>query len=197
MASATPPARRRARWVALGVIVLLVVVGVTALLTALLFRPEPPATSSAPAATPAPVATPTPAPEATPGGAAADQAEQHERYRAYVSSVVEGSTAVVAGLLGLAGCRTSRAVCVDRLGAASDQVNSMQQDLTANPAPACLSSADQRLQDALGFQQKGLDIARDAVRTQDRVQLAQGLLLTTVGVWRGTQAIVDGRQANC
>ncbi|HSR22651.1 MAG TPA: hypothetical protein VLW53_03805, partial [Candidatus Eisenbacteria bacterium] len=128
---------------------------------------------------------------------AIEQARQHQEYRAYVSTVVQGGVAVVSGILGLEGCRVSRVECTNRLSEASSQVSGMQRDLAATPAPDCLNAADQRLQDALGFQQKGLDTAREGVVAQNRVQLVQGLLLTAVGLWRAGQAIVSGRQADC
>jgi hypothetical protein len=188
VAAASPPARHRTRWIALGVVAVLLVVGLSAALIAALVRPAP--TSEAPA----PASTPEPSPGVV---ATAGDARQHEQYRAYVSTVVDGGTSVVAGMIGLSGCRVSRQVCVDRLGEASSQVSGMRRDLSASPAPQCLAAADERLQDALSFQQKGLDTARDAVRSHDRVRLVQGLLLTSAGLWRAGQAVAAGRESNC
>jgi hypothetical protein len=185
--------KHRASWVALGLVGLLLVIGLTVLLVVTLQRPASSSSASAP------VPTPTSAQEPAPNGAtsAVDAAQQHQQYRAYVSTVVDGGTAVAAGLIGLEGCRNGRAQCLQRLDEASSQVRGLQRDLAANPTPACLTTADQRLQDALTWQQKGLGNARDGVRTKNRVQLAQGLFLTAAGLWRAGQAVVDGRQANC
>jgi hypothetical protein len=181
--------RRRLVWVlvAIGAVV---VVGLAVLLTVILSRPAPTSATGAPTA----AATPVPSVEPSP---AADQAQAHAQYRAYVSTVIQSGTSVLASLGGLEACRDSRPACVKQLDDASRQVQSMQRDLNATPAPACLTEADQRLQDALTFQQKGLDTARAGVLAQNRIQAMQGLLLTAAGVWRSSQAIVDGRQANC
>jgi hypothetical protein len=168
---------------------LLLVLGLATALIVALTRPAPTAATREPASTPEPTAS---ASAATPG-----DARQHEEYRAYVSTVVDGGTAVAAGMIGLSGCRVSRQACVDRLGEASDQVSRLRRSLSANPAPSCLTAADQRLLDALSFQQKGLDTTRDAVRSHDRLRLVQGLLLTSVGTWRAGQAVVEGRESNC
>lgn len=193
VATPTPSRRRRNLQILAGAAAVLLVLGLIAALVVALSRPAP----STSAAAPAPAATATPTPEPTASPTAIEQARQHQEYRAYVSTVVQGGVAVVSGILGLAGCRDSREVCTARLSEASSQVSGMQEDLAATPAPDCLSAADQRLQDALGFQQKGLDTAREGVEAQNRVQLAQGLLLTTVGLWRAGQAIVAGRQSDC
>jgi hypothetical protein len=179
--------------VALGVGAALLVLGLSAALIVALVRPAPTT------ATPEPAATPVSTPEPGPAGAAATagDAQQHQQYRAYVSTVVKGGTSVMAGMIGLSGCRASRQACLDRMGEASNQVGGLRRDLTANPAPPCLTAADQRLQDALSFQQTGLDTARDAVRSRDRVRLVQGLLLTGAGLWRSGQAVVAGRESNC
>jgi len=189
----TPRPRRRPRWLLAlaGVVALLVVFGLGYLLaTALAPAPAP-----AVAATPSPAPSPAPSPSASAEPATA-QAE-HQEYRAYVSSLIEGGAAVVAGLGGLAGCRSSRDECVTRLGEASDKVGSMQHSLDANPAPSCLNVADGRIQDALSFQQKGLALARDGVKAENRVQLAQGALMVAAGVWRAGQAVIDVRQSSC
>jgi len=181
----------RTRWIALGLLAVLVVGGLSIALAVVLLRPAP-TTAAAPAAqaTAQPSASPSPAP-------AAGDARQHQQYRAYVSALVQGGTAVIADIGGLEGCRDGRPECVARLGQASNQVAALRRDLTANPAPSCLDAADERLQDALAFQQNGLDIAQAAVRTQNRLRLVQGLLLTAVGLWRSGQAIVAGRQSDC
>jgi len=193
MAAATPPARRRALWWVLGAVALLLLFGLALLLAVMVARPQ--STGATPAL--APTASPTPAPSPGDARTATDSAGQHAQYRAYVSTVVEGGTAVIDGLVGLEGCRVSREDCMNRLGDASAEVGSMREGLTAAPAPACLSAADQRLQDALSFQQRGLDTTRNGVHTQDRVRLVQGMLLTGAGLWRAGQAISDGRRSNC
>jgi hypothetical protein len=193
MAAATPPARRRALWVALGVVAVLLVLGLSAALIVVLVRPAPASAAPAPAATPG--STPEPGPAGTTPTTADPQ--QHQQYRAYVSTVVKGGTSVMAGMIGLSGCRVSRQECLNRMGDASGQVGGLRHDLAATPAPPCLTAADQRLQDALSFQQTGLDTARDAVRAHDRVRLVQGLLLAGAGLWRGGQAVVAGRESKC
>lgn len=201
MATATPPARRRSLlWVLVAICVVLVV-AVVSLLVVVLIRP-PASVAATPTPTPAatPEVTATPSPGTSGSGepsTAAGQAQQHQQYRAYVSALVQGGTAVIADLVGLTGCRDGRPECASRLNDASNQVTSLQRSLQENPAPPCLSDADARLQDALTFQQKGLDTARNAVLSQNRIRLVQGLLLTAAGLWRGGQAIADGRQADC
>jgi hypothetical protein len=184
--------RRRLVWVLVAIGAVLVV-GLAVLLTAILSRPGPTSGTGTPAA--APTGPPTPVPSVEPSPA--DQTQAHAQYRAYVSTVIQSGTSVLASLGGLEACRDGRPACVQQLNDASRQVESMQHDLNANPAPPCLTEADQRLQDSLTFQQKGLDTARAGVVAQNRVQAMQGLLLTAAGVWRASQAIVDGRQANC
>jgi len=197
VATATPPARRRSLlWVLVAICVVLVV-AVGALLVVVLVRP---AATVAATPTPTPEVTATPSPGTSGSGepsAAASQAQQHQQYRAYVSALVQGGTAVIADLAGLTGCRDGRPECASRLNDASNQVTSLQRSLQENPAPPCLSDADARLQDALTFQQKGLDTARNAVLSQNRIRLVQGLLLTAAGLWRSGQAIAAGREADC
>lgn len=194
-AAVQPAGRRRPLLWVLVAIGAVLAVGLAVLLTALLVRPSA-STGTATTPTSAPTATPAPVPSVEPSPAV-DQTQAHAQYRAYVSTVIQGGTAVLASLAGLEACRDGRPACVNQLNDASRQVQSMQQDLKATPAPPCLTAADQRLQDALTFQQKGLDTARAGVTAQNRVQAVQGLLLTTAGVWRATQAVVDGRQADC
>jgi hypothetical protein len=189
MAGAAPPGRGGSllRLLAATSVLLL---GVVLVLAALLIRPATTSTASAPAAPPAPG--PSGAPSTSAG-----QARAHQQYRAYISTVIQGGTAVVAGLAGLEDCRTGRQACANRLGEASAQVAGLQRDLTTNPAPPCLAAADERLQDSLSFERKGLDSAREGVRTEDRLRLVQGLLLAAAGFWRAGQAMVEGRQSNC
>jgi hypothetical protein len=179
-------------------IVAVLAVAVVALLVVVLVRPG---TTSGTAATPTPTPTAVPGASPTPGTSgepsAVDQAQQHQQYRTYVSTVVQSGTAVVAGIMGLTGCRDGKPQCLTHLNDASQQVSNMQDALQANPAPPCLSSADQQLQDSLTFQMKGLNKAHDALMSQNRLQLMQGLLLTAAGLFRGGQAIVAGRQADC
>jgi hypothetical protein len=191
----TPPARRRSLLWVLVAIGLVIAVAVVGLLVAVLVR-QPASPTAAATPTPTPAVT-TPSPGSGEPSPAPSQQQQHQEYRAYVSTLVQGGTAVIADIFGLAGCRDGRPECVKRLNDASNQVSSLQKDLAANPAPPCLSDADARLQDSLTFQQKGLDTARNAVLSQNRIRLMQGLLLTAVGLWRGGQAIADGRNANC
>jgi len=194
---ATPPARRRSLLWVLIAIGLVLAVAVVGLLVAVLVR-QPASSTAAAAPTPTPEVTATPTPgSGEPSSPAVSQSQQHQQYRAYVSTLVQGGTAVMADIFGLVGCRDGRAECASRLNDASNQVTSLQKDLAANPAPPCLSEADARLQDSLTFQQKGLDQARNAVLAQNRIRLVQGLLLTAAGLWRGGQAIADGRNANC
>lgn len=160
---------------------------------AVLLRPAAPGSPAA-SATPSPVPTVTPAEPSPPP---VDAAEQHRIYRAYVSTVVVGGTAVVAGILGLAGCREGRDECVHRLELAADHVARLQDGLAAHPAPDCLAAADERLQDALAFQRQGIEAATAGVRDRNRVELLQGLLLTSVGLWRGGAAVVAGRGSDC
>jgi hypothetical protein len=181
-------------------IAVVLAVAVVALLVVVLVRPSPSSTAATPTPTPtsAPAATPTPGTSGSGEPASPiDQAQQHQQYRAYVSTVVQSGTSVIAGILGLSGCTDGRPQCLKHLNDASQQVSNMQDALQANPAPPCLSAADAQLQDSLTFQQKGLNIAHDAVASQNRLQLMQGLLLTGAGLYRGGQAIVSGRQANC
>jgi hypothetical protein len=192
MAAPRPPDRHRARWALLGVAGLLIVLTLAGLSATALIRSEQ---ASAPAS-PAPVTqTPTPLPS-TPA-AAAESVRQQRQYRVYVSDVVVGGTAVVASMVGLAGCRMGQVECVHRIDEASGSVGSLQQRVTANPAPSCLGDADRKLQDALAFQHEGLDLAREGVETRNRVWLLQGALLTAAGLWRAGQAVVDGRRAEC
>jgi hypothetical protein len=172
------------------VVAAIVVVGLSVLLTALLL-PRPQET----AAQPTPAATPAPSPSASPDRAAAD--EQHRQYRAYVTTVLTGGASVIASMSGLESCRTSRAACLTALDDASQQVSSLDQDLASTPAPPCLSAANEKLEDAVSFWERGLSAAHDAVQTQNRVQLVQGVLLTTAGNWRAGQAIVSARQSDC
>ena len=191
MASRIPAERRRPLLIGIAVVAVLLIAGLSVLAAYALTRPAPTSARPAPAGTP----TATPSPTATPPPA--DRSAERRQYRAYVATVVQGGTAVVSGMIGLVGCRTSRAECVTRIDSASGQVSSLQDDLAANPAPPCLDAADQRLQDALSFQQKGLAIAHDGVQKEDRLHAVQGLLLTVAGLWRGGQAIVAGRESNC
>lgn len=195
-----PPARRRSLTLPLIATCVVLALAVIALLVLVLVRQSPSST----AATPTPTHTTAPGASPTPGTSGSgepaspiDQAQQHQQYRTYVSTVVQSGTAVVAGILNLSGCTVGRPQCLKHINDASQQVTDMQNALQANPAPPCLSAADAQLQDSLTFQQKGLNIAHDAVASQNRLQLMQGLLLTAAGLYRSGQAIVSGRQANC
>jgi hypothetical protein len=199
VAAATPPAQRRSLlWVLVAIGLVLAVAVVSLLVVVLVRQPASPTVAATP--TPTPNATATPAPGTSGSGepsSSATSQEQHQQYRAYVSTLVQGGTAVIADIFGLVGCRDGRPECASRLNDASNQVTTLQKDLAANPTPSCLAEADARLQDSLTFQQKGLDTARNAVLSQNRIRLVQGLLLTAVGLWRGGQAIADGRNADC
>jgi hypothetical protein len=189
--------RRRSLLWALVAIGLVLVVAVVSLLVVVLVRqPAGPSAAASPTPTPGATATPGTSGSGEPSSAVS-QAQQHQQYRAYVSTLVQGGTAVIADMIGLTGCRDGRAECASRLNDASNQVTSLQMDLAANPAPPCLSGADAKLQDSLTFQQKGLDTARNAVLSQNRIRLVQGLLLTAAGLWRSGQAISEGRGADC
>src|SRR5690348_13405171 len=119
MAGAPSTARRRRFWIALAALAI-AVVAVGLLLATVLARPAPPIAGRAPM----PSATATPAPQPGSGSTATtgDAAQQHEQYRAYMTEVVEGGTAVAAGLIGLEGCRAGRAECANRLADARNQV---------------------------------------------------------------------------
>ena len=88
-------------------------------------------------------------------------------------------------------------MCKQRIAEASRQVDEFQRALSSNPAPACLSEADQRLRDGLSFQGRGLALAEQAIDARNRVKMAQGLLLVAVGMWREGQGIRAARQSNC
>jgi hypothetical protein len=198
VATATPPARRRSLlWVLVAIGLVLVVAVVSLLVVVLVRQPGSSTAAASPTPTPGAIATPGTSGSGEPTSPAISQAQLHQQYRAYVSTLVQGGTAVIADLFGLVGCRDGRAQCANHLNDASNQVTSLQKDLAANPAPPCLSDADAKLQDALTFQQKGLDTARNAVVSQNRVRLVQGLLLTAAGLWRSGQAISEGRNASC
>jgi hypothetical protein len=97
----------------------------------------------------------------------------------------------------LEGCRVGRSQCHDRLVDARAQVDDFQRQLDANPAPGCLSFADQRLRDGLAFQAQGLATAQAAIDSRDRVALAQGLALAAAGAWREGEAVVAARRSSC
>ncbi|MDQ6774002.1 MAG: hypothetical protein M3024_13640, partial [Candidatus Dormibacteraeota bacterium] len=148
---------------------------------------------------------PTPNPTEQPGPSASPSAstpispeQQHQEYRAYVAAAVANTAAVVAALSGVQPCfNEDRPGCLQAIGHASDQVDSFESDLSANPAPPCLTTADERLRDALTFWRRGLGTAHDAVQSENRVQLAQAALLTTAGTWRAGQAVVSARESAC
>lgn len=185
--------RRQALWIGLGVVGLVIVVGIAFFVGTTLARPAATSTA-APTPTPTPIAEPSPSPSPTSAAAAAQDRAQ---YRAYVSAAIRGGASVAASLAGLERCRDGRPDCVTSLDQASQQVTEMQQNLAANPPPACLEEVNGRLTDALSFQQQGLDLTSGAVESHNRVQLIQGLLLTTAGGWRAGQALADLRVSDC
>jgi hypothetical protein len=180
--------RRRILWIGVGVVAMVAVLGLAFLLGTALARPSANTTTAAPSPTPVGVPSPSPSPTAE---------QDRAQYRAYVSAAIRGGASVVASLAGLEGCRDSRPQCVSSLNQASEEVSDMQHQLLANPPPSCLADANGRLMDALSFQQQGLELAEEAVRSENRIQLAQGLLLTTAGAWRGGQALADIRRSDC
>ena len=115
----------------------------------------------------------------------------------YVSTVIIDATGVLAATGGLAACRSDRTECVSRVNQAGQQVSAFQKDLETTPAPACLSSADDLLRDGLTFQSRGFELAEKGVKSTDRVQVVQGILLVIAGWWRGGQAVVTARESNC
>ncbi|HXM54866.1 MAG TPA: hypothetical protein VOB72_05710 [Candidatus Dormibacteraeota bacterium] len=201
MAAPTPtPARarsiRRRTWIAIGAGAAAVVVAV-ALAVALLASARS-AAVPAPVASPALVPTATPSPTPSAGAAGTAEADrQHKLYRAYVSAVLRGGVAAIASMGGLAGCRSGHDECVDRLDRATTQVGALQDTLAATPAPNCLVGPDEVLRDGLSLQHDGLDAAHSAVEARDRVRLAQGAILTAVGLWRTGQAVVEARGSDC
>jgi len=148
--------------------------------------------SAAPAGTAPAVSQPASSPSPSPGGQ-----QQQQRYRAYVSTAVTHGTALAGATAGLQDCRTSRERCEQRIAEASEQVDQFQSALSVDSAPACLSVADQRLRDGLSFEGRGLGLAGQAMEARNRLKLAQGLLLVTVGAWREGQAIWAARQSDC
>lgn len=186
--SATAPRRHLGFW-ALAAGAAVVIVILSALLAVALTRQTPVPVAATP--------TPTPTPASSPSPDAAAVQKDHQEYRAYVSSVLQSGAAVVASLTGLAGCRDDRDQCATNLHAAGDEVASMQSTLNANPPPECLTTADAMLRDALTFMQKGMDAAETGVRSENRVRLVQGALLTAAGTWRAGQAVVTARQSDC
>jgi hypothetical protein len=192
VAAPAPRSGRRLTWLWLGVGAV-VVLGLALTVVTLLLRPATSAAGPAASAeTPAPAASVT-APSPTPSPAA----QQEQRYRAYVSIAVTNGTALAGSLAGLEDCRVGRAECKQRIAQASSQVDQFQRALSANPAPACLSGADQRLRDGLTFQGRGLGLAEQAVDSRNRLELAQGLLLVSAGTWREGQAIWSARHSDC
>ena len=193
--SSAPPARRRWGLWLLAAAAVLVIAALSVLLALALARPAPTAAAATPAAPVTPLPTPSESPAAGDAAAAIDQ--QHQEYRAYVAIVLQGTVAVASSLTGLEQCRDNRSACAASLQDASDQVAKLQTNLAGTTAPACLSSADAKLDDALSFQKKGLDAAKAGVESQNRVLLVQGVLLVAAGTWRAGQAVVDARQSNC
>jgi len=194
VAASPRQAGHRPSWWLLGVTAVLVVVLAVTVVALLLRSPAPPATGAT-----ATRETLTPAPEQlTPSASPSPGApQQPQRYRDYVSTAVTHGAALAGAISGLADCRHSRAECRQRIVEASGQVDEFQRALAANPAPACLNLADQRLHDGLSFERRGLDLAAQAVEARNRLKLAQGLLLVTVGTWREGQAIAAARHSNC
>jgi hypothetical protein len=195
MAESAPSQRRHLAWVwvvVLGVISL-VALGLGVTVVALLLQPAAPAaTATATAPTPAPVSS-----EPAPKPAASAPGQQQQRYRAYVSAIVTNGTALGGAMAALQDCRVSRDQCEQRIAEASNQVDQFQRALSANPAPQCLSAADQRLRDGLSFQGRGLGLAEQAIGARNRVKMLQGMLLVTAGTWREGQAIMAARQSAC
>jgi hypothetical protein len=123
--------------------------------------------------------------------------EQHQLYRAYVSTIVQNGASVIVSTMALTGCRDGRAKCLALIQDASKQVSQMQSALESTPPPDCLATTDEKLQDALAFQQNGLSTAESAVKQQNRLRLVQGALLTVAGAWRAGQAVASAREASC
>jgi len=181
-------------WLALGALALLVL-GLGGVVAVLLLRPAPTTphvTGETPRAEQPPVAA-SPAPSQSPP---MDRGEQ-TRYRAYLTTTITGGSAVAGALAGLKDCEDGRAVCMQRLGEARDQVGSFEQALDANPAPSCLSTTDDRLRDALTLQDNALSLAQQGITAKNRLRMAQALLLIGVSGWREGQAIVAARQSSC
>jgi hypothetical protein len=183
-------------------VIAVVVIGLAATVTALLMRSAAPAGGLAATAKTPVSAGSQPAPSASPLQPASSPSpsptgQQGQRYRTYVSTAMTDATALAAALTGLEGCGVSREVCKHRIGEASTQVAQFQRELAANPAPTCLSGADQRLRDGLSFESRGLSLAEQAVDSRNRLKLAQGLLLVAAGTWREGQAIWAARHSDC
>jgi hypothetical protein len=193
-----PSSNRRAWLLPVVVAVVVVLIGGT-IVAAVLVRVPQPANAPVSAAVP----TPSPSPAASeaapsPSAAAAPAAAQdHQKYRNYVSAVIIDATGVLAATGGLAACRSDRTECVSKVSQAGQQVSAFQKDLSVMPAPACLSAADQLLRDGLTFQARGFQLAEQGVKVTNRVQVAQGLLLLAAGWWRAGQAVAEARKANC
>src|SRR5207249_5396232 len=145
---------RRLTWLAVAAVAV-VLLGLALTLVALSARSAAPTGATATAAQTPPAASPKQTPSPTPSTARQEQ----QRYRAYVPVVLTNGTALAGAMAGLQECRASRARCEQRIAEASSQVEQFQRALSANPAPACLSAADQRLRDGLSFEARGLDLA--------------------------------------
>jgi hypothetical protein len=176
-----------------------VVLGLTATVVVLLLRPAPAAVAQAePSPSPSASASPAPSPNGTGSQQRADQSAQQRQYRAYVTTVVVNGTALAADMASLRDCSAKdRAGCEQKLAAAKSQVDTFLKALDENPAPSCLSAADDHLRDGLTFQQRGLELGREAISSQNRVKLAQGAMLLGAGLWQQGQAVRAGRQADC
>jgi hypothetical protein len=190
-------------WLAVAAVAV-VVVGLTATVVVLLLRPAPATKSTAAAqqAEPSPSPSASPSPSPSPNGTgsqqAADQRAQQRQYRAYVTSTVTHGTALAADLASLKDCRANdRGGCEQKIAAAKSQVDSFLKALDENPAPSCLTSADDHLRDGLTFQQRGLQLTQEAISSQDRVKLSQGAMLLGAGLVQQGQAVRAARQADC
>jgi hypothetical protein len=184
-------------------VVAVVVVALSAAVVVLLLRPAPAAKSTGvaqaePSPSPSASPSPSPSPSGTGSQQSADQRAEQKKYRAYVTTAVINSTALAADLASLKDCRADdRGGCEQKLAAAKNQVDSFLKALDENPAPSCLSTADNHLRDALSFQQRGLKLAQEAISSQDRVKLAQGAMLLGAGLYQQGLAVQAARQSDC
>jgi hypothetical protein len=164
----------------------------------------PPTSTSTPAPTPtaSPLPTPvsTPAPTAIAASTPAPAAlSQHDLTVAYVSMTERDAHSAAAALrsMGSACQGGDLQPCRRGMVTARNAVQAYQSDLDQTAPPACLSSADGEIRQALGNLRDGLDLGISGVDNLEASRVDQGVSLIMQGNDHLTSASALIRSASC
>ena len=137
---------------------------------------------------------------ATPRPAATPRAAQSPSLSAvYANAIqVDSQHLLAADGLRVTNCGGgSRPACISALQQVTTAANTLQRDLDANPAPACLKSADSTLRSAISFYLQGAQLNTKGLNDGSSSEVTQGRGLLDQGTTRFRAASTQLGQSGC